>query len=74
MEKMEENRLLDLFDKYPSQTFSGLTALDRKNMQAVEPIWQKFLKREGYSNKEISRDEFGNLCLNFVSFLESCRK
>ncbi|MCP9331724.1 hypothetical protein [Lactobacillus kefiranofaciens] len=63
---MKENRLVDLYDRYPSQTFSALTELDRENLKAVEPLWQKFLKIEGYTNEDISRDEFGDLCLKFM--------
>lgn len=66
---MEKNKLLDLYDRYPSQTFSALTASDRKNMKDVEPIWQEFLKREGYANKYISRDKFGDLCFKFMRSL-----
>lgn len=66
---MQGNKLIDLFDKYKSNMFAPLTAQDRQNMINVEPAWQQFLAKKGLTNKFITRNEFGNLCVEFMSFL-----
>ena len=66
---MQGNKLIDLFDKYKSNIFAPLTAQDRQNMINVEPVWQQFLAQKGLTNKFITRNEFGNLCIEFMSFL-----
>lgn len=60
---MEKNKLIDLYEKYYR---FPLDALDRQNFQDAESNWQKFLKIKGYDNKKISRDEFGDLCVEFM--------
>lgn len=68
MERLKENRLLDLYKKY---YHSSLDDLDCQNLRDVEPLWQKFIKIKGYDNKEITRDEFGNLCFEFMVSLKA---
>lgn len=65
---MQENRLLDLYEKYQSKFMLPLDEEDRQNFKNAELLWQLFLKKRGYSNKEITREEFGDLCLEFMSF------
>ncbi|MGZ0157597.1 hypothetical protein ACXJQ9_10350 (plasmid) [Lactobacillus johnsonii] len=65
---MEKNRLIDLYEKY---YYSTLDELDRQNFLDAEAVWQRFLKVKGYKNKKISRDDFGNLCFEFMLSLRS---
>lgn len=67
---MPDNKLVDLFDKYrKSDVFGSLDALDRQGMINFEPAWQQFLAIKGLTNKFIGRDEFGNLCTEFLLYL-----
>lgn len=68
MVKLQENRLLDLYEKYQSKFMPPLDEEDRQNFKNAELLWQEFLKKKGYSHKEITREEFGDLCLEFMSF------